>query len=62
MTPEQDRINKGLSIRAYAKRFNVKPTKMFRLCHNTDARVKMVDGVRSIVVNKVVAQEAKKGK
>ena len=58
MTLEEYRINKRLSYRALAQRFGTTLNKVFRWS-GQDALVKMVDGKRSIVINKVVAQEVK---
>ncbi len=60
MTLEEYRITKRLSYRALATRFGTTLNKVFRWCSpDVDAHVKMVNGVRSIVINKVVAEEVK---
>lgn len=63
MTLNEYRLKKNLTYRALANQFGTIVNNTFRWCNDdVDARVKMVDGIRSIVINKVVAQEVKKGK
>ena len=61
MTLKEYKLKKNLTYRALAERFGTIVNNVFRWCQDdVDAQVKMVDGKRSIVINKVVAQEVKK--